>query len=43
MLTDSQLTELRKRLARIHARFAKLYGFTLDDKFAMEIEYKISK
>jgi hypothetical protein len=31
-------------LGKIHSRFAKLYGKSLDDKkFAMEIEYKVSK
>ena len=43
LLSRSQFDELRKRLGRIHSRFAKLYGFTLDDQFAMEIEYKITK
>ena len=41
--SDEQLAELRKRLARIHARFRDLYGKTGNDPFAMEIEFKITK
>ena len=43
LLSDEHLADLRKRLARIHGRFGKLYGFGEDDQFAMEIEFKITK
>lgn len=43
LMTSEQLDELRSRLAKIHAKFAKLYGKGDQDKFAMEIEFKISK
>ncbi|MCA9189766.1 MAG: PEP/pyruvate-binding domain-containing protein [Pirellulaceae bacterium] len=42
LLSDSQLDELRDRLARIHSRFRKLYGHSKSDRFAMEIEFKIT-
>ena len=44
LLSDRQLGQLRKSLTQIHGKFAKLYGRSLDDeKFAMEIEFKITK
>ena len=44
LLSDKHLTQMNECLGKIHARFAKLYGKSLDDKkFAMEIEYKITK
>lgn len=44
LLGKAHLAELRKHLGRIHARFAKLYGHDKEDlKFAMEIEFKITK
>jgi hypothetical protein len=43
LLTDDQLDELRSRLARIHGRFRDLYKKTEDERFAMEIEFKITK
>ncbi|MDP7014552.1 MAG: PEP/pyruvate-binding domain-containing protein [Pirellulaceae bacterium] len=43
VLSPKHIGELRAHLGRIHARFAKLYGRTLEDeKFAMEIEFKIT-
>ena len=39
-----RLKELSKRFAVIHEKFADLYGRPVDDhKFAMEIEFKITK
>lgn len=43
ILSEQHLTQMNKYLARIHARFQKLYGVAEDDKFAMEIEFKVSK
>jgi hypothetical protein len=43
LMNDQHLGDLRARLARIHARFQKLYNKSDKDKFAMEIEYKIDK
>lgn len=43
ILTQEQLDDLRKYLAKIHGRFQKLYGKSDSDKFAMEIEFKITK
>ncbi len=44
LLSVMQLDQLRKHLGTIHAKFAGLYGKTLDDEtFAMEIEFKITK
>ena len=43
ILSSKHLDRLRRGLGRIHARFAKLYGRSPDDKkFAMEIEFKIT-
>lgn len=43
LMGNEHLGELRAHLARIHARFQKLYGKSDKEKFAMEIEYKIDK
>lgn len=44
LLADSHLAELRKSLGSIHNQFAKCYSVDKDDeRFAMEVEYKISK
>ena len=44
LLNENQLVQMNEFLGKIHSRFAKLYGKSLDDKkFAMEIEYKVSK
>ena len=44
LLSTDHIEQLRKHLARIHARFATLYGTSLEDeKFAMEIEFKVTK
>lgn len=43
ILTDSQIEELRKYLGQIHGRFQKHYGKSDNDRFAMEIEFKITK
>jgi phosphoenolpyruvate synthase/pyruvate phosphate dikinase len=43
ILTAEHLDLMRTHLGRIHAKFAKVYGKSLDDaEFAMEIEFKIS-
>lgn len=44
VLSDEHQAELRGYLARIHSRFAKLYGHSSNDRhFAMEIEFKVTK
>ena len=43
LLGEQHLDQLRDRLARIHGRFRRLYGHSEDDRFAMEIEFKITK
>ena len=44
LMSDKHLIQMNECLGKIHARFAKLYGKSLNDKkFAMEIEYKITK
>lgn len=44
LLSESHRDQLRAHLGRIHGRFARLYGKSLEDeKFAMEIEFKITK
>ena len=44
LLSDEVLTQLRAHLARIHSRFAKLYGRDREDrKFAMEVEFKVTR
>ena len=42
LMTDDQLARLRRRLAAIHERFADLYAAEEDERFAMEIEFKIT-
>ena len=42
LLTQAQLDELRTDLAKIHGRFRKLYNKTENDRFAMEVEFKIT-
>jgi hypothetical protein len=44
LLSPSHLEQLRDYLATVHAKFAKLYGTSLEDEnFSMEIEFKITK
>ena len=44
ILSGKHLADLRSHLAKIHSRFSRLYGRSLDDvSFAMEIEFKITK
>ena len=44
LLSAKHLAQMNECLGKIHSRFAKLYGKSLDDKkFAMEIEYKVTK
>ena len=42
LMTDDQLTQLRRHLTAIHERFAELYGVEDGERFAMEIEFKIT-
>ena len=42
LMTDDQLDQLRQRLAAIHGKFAGLYGIGPGERFAMEIEFKIT-
>ena len=41
-MSDAQLGQLRRHLQTIHARFKKLYDPAADERFAMEIEFKIT-
>ena len=43
LLDDEHLADLRDRLAKIHGKFRKLYGYGEDDQFAMEVEFKITQ
>ncbi len=44
LLSAAHLKQLRSHLSDVHAKFARLYGTTLEDEnFAMEIEFKITK
>ncbi len=44
LLSEEHLAELRRHLGTIHAEFADLYDEDMEDlKFAMEIEFKITK
>lgn len=43
LMTEAQLAALRSSLATIHTEFAKLYGATGSEPFAMEIEFKITE
>ncbi len=42
LMSNDQLDQLRRHLAVIHKKFAKLYGIGPDEDFAMEIEFKIT-
>ena len=42
LMTDDQLAQLRRHLATIHDRFAELYAVAEGERFAMEIEFKIT-
>ena len=42
LMTEAQMSQLARRLATIHARFAVLYGVAEGEEFAIEIEYKIT-
>ena len=42
LMTDDQLAQLRSHLDVIHQQFAQLYGVEEGEKFAMEIEFKIT-
>jgi Pyruvate phosphate dikinase, AMP/ATP-binding domain len=42
LLSTQNIAVLREALGVIHARFAKLYAVQQDEKFAMEIEFKIT-
>jgi Pyruvate phosphate dikinase, AMP/ATP-binding domain len=44
LLSDAHLEQLRKHLAKVHGKFARLYERSAEDpQFAMEIEFKITK
>ena len=44
LLSAEQIDQLRTYLGTIHAKFARLYNKSLEDeRFSMEIEFKISK
>lgn len=42
LMADAQLAALRSSLATVHTEFAELYGARDGEKFAMEIEFKIT-
>ena len=42
LMTDAQLAQLRRHLSTIHERFAQLYAVEEGERFAMEIEFKIT-
>ena len=42
LMTDDQLAQLHRRLAAVQDKFAELYGIEGDERFAMEIEFKIT-
>ncbi len=42
LMTDAQMRQLRSNLETIHNHFATLYGVQDGDKFAIEIEFKIT-
>ena len=42
IMSDAQLTQLRSHLSTIHDRFKALYGPAAGERFAMEIEFKIT-
>ncbi len=43
LMTDEQLNELRDYLTTIHQEFLLLYGIQEGERFAMEIEFKITR
>ena len=43
LLSDAALKELRAALTIIHEGFRKLYGHDESHKFAMEVEFKVTK
>ena len=43
LMTDAQIVALRSQLKVIHDRFAALYGVKPGEKFAIEIEFKITR
>ena len=43
LLSDANIQKLRNALGVIHAEFAKLYKPKTDEKFAMEIEFKVTE
>ena len=42
LMSDAQMDQLRSHLEVIHDDFAELYGIEAGEKFAMEIEFKIT-
>ena len=42
LMTDDQMAQLRRHLVTIHDRFAELYGVRSGERFAMEIEFKVT-
>ena len=42
LMSNDQLDQLRRHLAVIHKKFAKLYNPGSDEDFAMEVEFKIT-
>ena len=42
LLSDAQMEQLAEHLTVIHERFAELYGVEEGERFAMEIEFKIT-
>ena len=42
LMSDAQMAQLRRHLEVIHDEFAELYGIEAGEKFAMEIEFKIT-
>ena len=43
LMTADQLRQLRRHLDTIHNRFVELYGIEDEEKFAMEVEFKITE
>ena len=42
LMSDSQMAQLRRHLKAIHDKFSEFYGIEPGEKFAMEIEFKIT-
>ncbi len=42
LMSDAQIDQLRRHLEVIHDKFEELYGIEAGEKFAMEIEFKIT-